>query len=128
MSRDLRTINSYWSVEEAHLARVQLDAAGVRAFVADATTLGMAWHLGNALEGAKLQVAEDDVDEAIEILKQDENWRADDADLLENDSGDAIDSDQREDASPDHSGTLNNVDSIRKPVILLAILIRIVGG
>lgn len=107
MSQDLRTLNSYWSLEEAHLARVELEAGGVRAFVADATTLGMAWHLGGAIHGAKLQVAEDDVEEAMAILGQDSG------------PGDNLDTETEATVEPEYSGTLENIDSIRQPVIWL---------
>jgi hypothetical protein len=119
MSHELRTLHSYWSVEEAHLARVQLEAAGVRAFVADATTLGMAWHLGNALEGAKLQVAEEDVERAAEVLEQDENWKADGGEFPETGDDGVIDAEQSGPESKDHGGTLDSVDSLRKPIIWL---------
>jgi hypothetical protein len=119
MSHELRTLHSYWSVEEAHLARVQLEAAGVRAFVADATTLGMAWHLGNALEGAKLQVADDDVERATEVLEQDESWQPDDGAFPETDDDGAIDADHSEPEDWNYGGTLDGVDSIRKPIVWL---------
>ncbi len=119
MSHELRTLHSYWSVEEAHLARVQLEAAGVRAFVAHATTLGMAWHLGNALEGAKLQVAEEDVDRAAEVLEQDENSQAEDGAFPDTDNDAAIEAGPAEPEDGNYGGTLDNVDSIRKPIIWL---------
>lgn len=85
MSKKLVTVATFGTPTEANLARNQLDAEGIRAFLADETTVGMAWHLGNAVGGIKLQVADDDAERALSILESNEkvpisedDWQSDD--------------------------------------------------
>ena len=61
MSDKLVTVTSFGNVVEAEIARNALEAAGVRAFLEGEATVGNMWHLGNALGGVKLQVADADV-------------------------------------------------------------------
>ncbi len=68
MSDDLRTVARYNTPMEADLARNRLVAAGIQAFTADDQTVGWLWHLGTALQGIKVQVAESDLARAIEVL------------------------------------------------------------
>jgi hypothetical protein len=52
----LVTIATYGDALEASLARGYLESLDIPAFLADEQTIGMAWHLGVALGGIKLQV------------------------------------------------------------------------
>jgi len=70
MSDDLRTVASFNTPIEADIARNHLEAAGIQAFLADDQTVGWLWHLGTALKGVKLLVAESDLARAIETLQQ----------------------------------------------------------
>ena len=70
MSERLRTLATFGSPVEANLARNRLEAAGIQAFLADEETVGMAWHLTNAIGGVRLQVANRDAEEALAILAE----------------------------------------------------------
>ena len=72
MSGRLATVATFRSPVEANLARNRLEAAGIEAFLADEETVGMVWHLTNALGGIKLQVGDRDVEEALAILAESE--------------------------------------------------------
>jgi putative signal transducing protein len=72
MSDRLATVATFRSPVEANLARNRLEAAGIEAFLADEETVGMVWHLTNALGGIKLQVGDRDVGEALAILAESE--------------------------------------------------------
>ena len=66
----LVTIATFWSPVEANLARNNLDAAGIRAILVGEETVGMAWHLTNAIGGVKVQVREADADRALVVLDE----------------------------------------------------------
>jgi hypothetical protein len=68
MSDGLATVATFGSPVEANLARNQLEAAGIKAFLADEETVGMVWPLTNALGGIQLQVGDRDAKEALAIL------------------------------------------------------------
>jgi hypothetical protein len=70
MPDHLVTIASFSTPEEAALARNFLETRGIKAFLTDEETVGMFWHLGNAVGGVKLQVADDDQDRAQLALEQ----------------------------------------------------------
>ncbi|GKX62091.1 Uncharacterised protein [Pragia fontium] len=56
---------------EAQIAKSNLQAAGIRAYIADEHTINMQWLYSDALGGVRLMVAEQDAQEAEEILQQD---------------------------------------------------------
>lgn len=66
---DLVTVESFDTVEEAHLARNRLAAEGIKAFVEDGATAGL---LGphNPAFLARLQVPTDQADRARKILRE----------------------------------------------------------
>ncbi len=70
MSDDLKTVASFSTPIEADIVRNRLEAAGVQAFLADENTIGWLWHLGTALSGVKVVVAESDLPQAVGILEQ----------------------------------------------------------
>lgn len=55
---------------EAEMARNCLEASGIRAFLTDTRTLGMAWQLSNALGGMKLEVSSRYLTRAQAILDE----------------------------------------------------------
>lgn len=57
------------SLDEAFMARAMLDSAGIDAFIPDEYTLQNSWVWTNALQGVRLMVPEDCVEDAREILK-----------------------------------------------------------
>ena len=68
MAGKMVTVATFDMPTEAHLAKGLLEANGLAAFLADELTVGVAWHLSNAVGGIKLQVAENDVERAAGIL------------------------------------------------------------
>ncbi len=70
MPDDLVTVATFDNDLDASLARQCLVGAGIKSFLADHSTVATAWHLTGALGGVKLQVANRDRDEAIEVLAQ----------------------------------------------------------
>jgi hypothetical protein len=70
MPENLVTIATFNTPEEAALARNFLETRGVKAFLIDEDTVGMFWHMGSALGGVKLQVADIDRDRAEQVLDQ----------------------------------------------------------
>lgn len=68
MREKLVTVSTFDMPTEAHLAKGLLEANGLEVFLADELTVGVAWHLSNAVGGIKLQVAETDVERATSIL------------------------------------------------------------
>ena len=83
LSHKLITLASFSTETEASIVRHRLEADGIRAFLADEVTAGMAWHLGTAIGGIKLQVAQEDVHRAMAILETndpvpiaDDDWQS----------------------------------------------------
>jgi hypothetical protein len=68
MSESMVTIATFGTPVEAQLARNLLEEAGIESVLADAETVGMLWHVGSALGGVKLQVAEADEARARAVL------------------------------------------------------------
>lgn len=82
MSNDFVTVATLNTPTEASLVRNQLEAEGIRVFLSDEEAVGMAWYLGNALGGIKVQVAEEDAERAFEVLDEhdpvpitEEDWK-----------------------------------------------------
>lgn len=68
----LKTIASYTSPIEAHIAKGRLEAEGIQAFIADEHHIWANWMYSNALGGVKIQVREEDAEQAKTILEQDQ--------------------------------------------------------
>ena len=64
------TVGTFSKPEEAHLLRARLEAGGVRAFVQDENIVQMNWLYSNAIGGVRVQISEEDIQEAQAILKQ----------------------------------------------------------
>jgi hypothetical protein len=64
----MKTIASFGDPIAANLAKARLGDAGIDAFLANEASVGMAWHLTNAIGGIRLQVADEAADEASAIL------------------------------------------------------------
>ena len=77
MAEKLITLVTFDMPFEAHLAKGLLEVNGVTSFLTDEFTVGVAWHLSNALGGIKLQVAETDAERAVNLLKGREREIAD---------------------------------------------------
>jgi hypothetical protein len=70
MSEKLITIATFGNAVEANLAKNRLETAGIRAFLADADTVDMAWQLTGAVGGIKLQIPADDEEVALSLLEK----------------------------------------------------------
>jgi hypothetical protein len=68
MNEPLTTVATFGTPVEAELARNRLEEKGIAAVVVDAETVGMVWHMGGALGGVKVQVAESDAAKARAVL------------------------------------------------------------
>ncbi|MCL4203612.1 MAG: DUF2007 domain-containing protein [Pirellulaceae bacterium] len=86
MSAKLATVGTFSTSTEASIVRNHLEADGIRVFLADEAIVGMAWHLGTAVGGVKLQVAEGDVERALAVIEShgaasiaEEEWQSDHA-------------------------------------------------
>ena len=55
--------------EEAHLLRAHLEGSGVAAYVRDDLTIGVDWAVANAIGGIKVEVADEDYDQAVAIMR-----------------------------------------------------------
>tara|TARA_R110002111_G_scaffold2705_4_gene17925 strand:- start:10101 stop:10646 length:546 start_codon:yes stop_codon:yes gene_type:complete len=82
MSSEFVTVATLNTPTEANLVRNQLEAEEIRVFLSDEEAVGMAWYLGNALGGIKVQVAEADAERAFAILDEhdpvpitEEDWK-----------------------------------------------------
>ncbi len=62
------TIATFSKPEEAHLLRMKLEAGGVDAYIQDENTVQMDWLLSNAIGGVRVQVGDEDLETAKEIL------------------------------------------------------------
>lgn len=68
MPNRLVTVATFDLAPEARAARNALVDAGIRAVVADEESVAMVWELANALGGVKVQVWEEDVERASQVL------------------------------------------------------------
>jgi hypothetical protein len=66
---DIVSIATFAKPEEAHLGRLRLERDGIPAYVADEHVLQLDWALTNAVGGVRLMVSEDNVEEALAVLK-----------------------------------------------------------
>lgn len=64
------TLRRYLYLPEALLAKGTLESAGIRAYVIDENMIRLDWFISNALGGLRLQVHEEDAEEAEAILSQ----------------------------------------------------------
>ena len=82
MASEPRTIETFWSVEEAELARGFLEGEGIACQLEGVATAGNFWHLNNATGGVKLRVAECDAERATALLDSVEHHGGDEGDEL----------------------------------------------
>ncbi|QDT96820.1 putative signal transducing protein [Gimesia aquarii] len=114
MSDDLVTVATLNTPTEAILVRNLLDAEGIPVFLSDTEAVGMAWYLGYALGGVKVQVAESDVERAFEVLDDhepvtitEEDWKI--VESFEEESED--EKDEWEDDEEEHNLDVLEVES-----------------
>lgn len=64
----MKVVATYHRVDEAHLARACLEDAGITAHLRDEHTVTTDWGLTNAVGGVRLEVVDDDLDAACQVL------------------------------------------------------------
>ena len=96
MPDKLVTIATFRTLIEATEVKDRLEAAGVRAVLADVAAVGMAWHLTSAFGGIKLQVMAADADRATSILGAQSEASIGDAESWADTTGEAIDGEEDE--------------------------------
>lgn len=62
-------IASYTKLEDAHLAVSKLAGSGVEAWLRDEATANIYWLYSNAIGGVKVEVFEEDIERAREVLE-----------------------------------------------------------
>ena len=65
----MRTLCTFSTLDEAQLARMKLEGSGIEAFIPDETMAQMNWLYTNAIGGIRLQVREDDLESARDVLE-----------------------------------------------------------
>ncbi len=68
MSRRLRTVASFDLAYKADIVAAALEEAGIEAQVTDREIVSMEWLLANAVNGVKVQVAEEDERRAMKVV------------------------------------------------------------
>jgi hypothetical protein len=70
MAGRLVTVAQYRDLPEAGLAKSKLEAAGITCFLDNEYTVGANWLYSNALGGVKLNVSEENAEEAKAIIEE----------------------------------------------------------
>jgi hypothetical protein len=71
----MATVARFSNVIEAEMAKTRLESEGIFALTADGATASVAPHLSLAIGGVRLQVREDDLEEASAILDEERHQR-----------------------------------------------------
>lgn len=71
-STRLVVVASFLDTHQAHVARLRLEAEGIRAALDGEHHIAMDWMISNAVGGVKLLVLDSDVEQATRILQEDE--------------------------------------------------------
>ena len=69
MTDELITIATYSEPMMAHIAQAKLEAEGIESFIADENTVATVWSYAIMTGGAKLQVRQNDAQQARQILR-----------------------------------------------------------
>ena len=64
----MSTIAVFNKPEDAHLLRMRLEAGGIPAFIQDENIVQIHWLVANAVGGVRVQVGDEDVAAARELL------------------------------------------------------------
>ena len=69
----MKTLATYGNLEEALLARARLEDSGIEAFIPDELTASSGFGVFNAIGGVRLQVEDEDLPLAKNVLGTDDN-------------------------------------------------------
>lgn len=64
----MKTIASFTDPMGAHLLIARLEGSGVRAYIRDEHMVAVDWLYANAIGGVKVDVADEDLERALELL------------------------------------------------------------
>lgn len=70
LTADLQTVETFWSIEEAQIAKTFLESEGISCQLDGLAVGGTLWHLANATGGIKLQTTSADSLRACELLNR----------------------------------------------------------
>src|SRR3954471_4305418 len=70
LKMDLVTVGNYADLASAEVAASILESAGIECVIPDENLAGIAWQWGSALQGVRLQVADDNVELARLALEE----------------------------------------------------------
>ena len=66
----MKTLAAFNRPMDAHLLIARLEGHGVRAFLRDEHMVTLDWLASNAIGGVKVDVADEDLDRAIEVMQE----------------------------------------------------------
>lgn len=66
----MQTVGNYPDLASARVAQSLLEAEGIEAVIPDEYLAGVDWQLGTAIQGVRLQVRDEDAEEARDLLAQ----------------------------------------------------------
>lgn len=65
----MQTVGNFPDLASAQLAKSLLEAEGIEALIPDEYLAGVDWRMGTAIQGIRLQVGDDDAEEARALLE-----------------------------------------------------------
>lgn len=122
MAEGFVRLRSYWSPDEAHLAKLHLESHGIQAELNNANFVATSWIDANAVGGVVLLVEKADVEEAEQLLDIRSPVQIDESQELT-----GRDSDQGNDNAEEGTGTgdddssangvLTGFQSLKRPIL-----------
>ena len=126
MKNDFVKVTSYWSPDEANLARIYLESNEIPCTLEGSELIRMAWLDANAVGGVKLFVQESDAEKAREILRHlphiDEKELENESLRTVNDEPLPEESDTGTNDGPTDSSLLEAVQTLKPFVVFLFLL------
>lgn len=137
MPEGFEPIASFWSIEEARLAKFRLEEDGIDVFMDGEKMVATNWIDANAVGGVKLLVHGSNVERALEILDsighakvvdEPSNRYSGDSDRA-NEFNEGFDDEDEDDADSDHasSGALSRFRGLKTVMICLFLIPMIFG-
>jgi hypothetical protein len=65
----MKTLGSFNQLMDAYLLRARLEDSGITSYVRDENLITLDWLYSNAIGGAKLDVADEDYERALELMQ-----------------------------------------------------------
>ena len=123
-------LDSYWSLDEATLAKMHLESEGIYVALEGANLVAATWGDANAIGGVKLFVKEADAERARELLDTkcnsedleqaiDSEWAADTDAGHSNWQTDDLRQGDQDDERSSGSKTINDVRTMKRPIAML---------